>query len=176
MICKALINACWGAKRARIRPTRRDSHMHGGRADKCLSRACVAWRHCAIDPNAYTPLTYACGEARARGVESPRPGPFKSSRVHSTHKGEETGGKPVSREEVALRPARASYPRPPIAISQRFRSCTGTSVLSVCPGSYSVVAHASANIARCTQAHKQLLQHWSTWRCLPSNQYCLASL
>ena len=131
MICKALINACWGAKSARIRPMRRDSH--GGRSDECLSRACirVAWRQYAIDSNTYKPLT--CKEAR--GVESP----FKSFRVHSTHKGEETGGKPVSLEEVTLRSIRASYPRPLIAFSQRFRSCTGTSILSVCPGSYSVV-------------------------------------
>ena len=86
--------------------------------------------------NACKPLT--CEEAR--GTEaSPR-----RVRVHWTHKGEETGGKPVSREEVTLRSIRSSYPRPLIAPSRRFRSCTGTSVLSVCPGSYSVVALAYA--------------------------------
>ena len=45
----------------------------------------------------------------------------------------------MSREEVTLRLIRASYPRPLIALSQRIRSCTGTPVLSVCPGSYGVV-------------------------------------
>ena len=118
-----------GAKDARIRPTRRDSH--GGRSGDCLSRACIACQHCAVDSSTYKPPT--CEEAR--GVEAP----FKSFRVPSTHKGEEPGGGAVSREEVRLRSICASYPRPLIAISQRFRSCTGTSVLSVCPGSYSVV-------------------------------------
>ena len=34
MIYKASMGACWGAKRARIRPTRRDSN--GGRSGECL--------------------------------------------------------------------------------------------------------------------------------------------
>ena len=129
MIYEALINAGRGIRRERIRPTRRDSH--GGRSDEFISRACIACRHYAIDSNTYKPFTHQ----EARGIDAF----FKGLRVHSTHKGEETGGKPVSREEVALRSIRASYPRPLIVLSQRFRSCAGTSVLSVCPGSYSVV-------------------------------------
>ena len=45
----------------------------------------------------------------------------------------------MRRIEVTLLSIREPYQRPLIALSQRFRSCTGTSVLSVCPGSYSVV-------------------------------------
>ena len=126
MIYEALINAGRGIRRERIRPTRRDSH--GGRSDEFMSRACIACRHYAIDSNAYKPPT--CEEAR--GAEPP----LKSFRVHSAHKGEETGGKPVSRESATPRPIRAPHPRPLVAFSQRFRSCKGTSVLWVCPGPY----------------------------------------
>ena len=54
-------------------------------------------------------------------------------------KGEETGGTPVSREDAALRSTRAPYPRPLTALSRRFRSGTGVSVLPVCPGPYTAV-------------------------------------
>ena len=53
------------------------------------------------------------------------------SPLHSTQKGVEIGGKPVSRGGAALFSIRAPYPRPLIALSQRFRSCTRTSLLSV---------------------------------------------
>ena len=105
--------------------------LHRKRA--CLSRACIAWRHFAVDSHTYSPLT--CEEAR--GAEAL----FESSRVHPTHKGEETGGKPVGLEEAALRSICAPYPRPLIALSRRFRRCT---VLPVCPGSYSVVRGTAA--------------------------------
>ena len=126
-----MINARWEGKIARIRPTRRD--CHGGRSDECLSCACIACRHYAIDSTAYNYNPLTCEEAR--GVKAP----FKSFRVHSAHKGEEVRRKPVSRGEVPRRSIRASYPRPLMALSRQFRSCTGTSVLSVCPGSYSAV-------------------------------------
>ena len=41
--------------------------------------------------------------------------------VHSTHKGEETVGKPVSKEETAPLSIRAPYPKPLVALSQRHR-------------------------------------------------------
>ena len=129
MIYKALINAGRGIRRERIRPTRRDSH--GGRSDEFISRACIACRHYAIELITYNPLTHQ----EARGIDAS----FKGLRVHSTHKGEETGDSPFSREETTLLSMCAPHLRPLIALSQRFRSCTGTSVLSVCPGSYSVV-------------------------------------
>ena len=121
MIYKALINTGRGIRRERIRPTRRDSH--GGRSDEFTPRACVACRYYAIDPNTYKPFTHQ----EMRGIDAS----FKGLRVHSTYKGEETGGKPLSREETALLSmcARAPHPRPLIALSQRFRSCTGASVL-----------------------------------------------
>ena len=114
-------------------PTRRDSH--GGRSDECLSRARIACRHYAINSNPYEPPT----RQEARGVDAP----FKGVGVHSTHKGEETGGKPVSREETTLLSIRAPYLRPLIALSQRFRSCTGTSVLLKTPGAYTRVEYAA---------------------------------
>ena len=79
MIYKALINADAGIRRERIRPTRRD--YHGGRSDECicLSRACIACRHYAIDSITYNPLT----RQEARGVNAS----FKGLRVHSAHKG-----------------------------------------------------------------------------------------
>ena len=129
MIYKALINAGRGIRRERIRPTRRDSH--GGRSDEFISRACIACRHYAIELITYKPLTHQ----ETRGIDAS----FKGLRVHSTYKGWEIGGNYVSRKEVTLLSIREPYPRPLIALSQRFRSCTGTSVLSVCPGSYSVV-------------------------------------
>jgi len=145
VICTALINACWGAKRARIRPTRRDSH--GGRSDECLSRACIACQHYAIDSNTYNPLT--CEEAR--GVEAP----FKSFRVHLTHKGQETGGNYVSQEETTPVTIREPHPRPLMALSQRFRGCTGTSFFFVCPGSYRAVPGRWRNwqSATCNRPH-----------------------
>ena len=118
MIYKAMINAGASIQRERIRPTRRDSH--GGRSDEFISRACIACRHYAIDSNTYKPFTHQ----EARGIEAP----FKGLRVHSTHKGEETGGNPLSREETTLLSMCAPHLRPLIALSQRFRSCTGTSV------------------------------------------------
>ena len=104
------------------------TNVYDAPAHSCIAYAC---RHYAIDSNTCNPLT--CEEAR--GVEAP----FKSCRVHSTHKGEKIGVKSVSREEVTLRSICASYSGPLVALWQRFRSCTGTSVLSVCTGSYSVV-------------------------------------
>ena len=120
MIYKALINAGWEAKRARIRPTQRDSH--GGHSDKCLSRACIAFRHYAIDSITYHPVT----RQEARGVDAS----FKGLRVHPTYKGQETGGSYVSRKEVAPLSIREPFPRPLMimALSRRFRNCTGTSV------------------------------------------------
>ena len=73
----ALINAGRGIRRERIRPMRRDSH--GGRSDEFISRACIAYRHYAIDSNTYNPLT----RQEARGVDAS----FKDLRVHSTYKG-----------------------------------------------------------------------------------------
>ena len=127
----ALVNA--GARiyirRERIRPTRRDSH--GGRSDEFISRACIACRYYAIDSNTYKAFIHQ----EARGIDAP----FKGLRVHSTHKGEETGGKPLSREETTLLSMCAPHLRPLIALSQRFRSCTGTSVLLKTPGAYTRV-------------------------------------
>ena len=51
-------------------------------------------------------------------------------RVHSTHKGEETGGKPWSRKETTPLPMCAPHLRPRRARSQRFRSCAGASVFA----------------------------------------------
>ena len=98
-----------------------------------LLRACIACRHYAIDLNTYKPFT----RQEARGVDASES--FKGVRVYSTHKGEATGGKPVSREETTLLSIRAPHLRPLIAISQRFRSCTGTSVLLKSPGAYTQV-------------------------------------
>ena len=126
MIYNALINAGRGIRRERIRPTRRDSH--GGRSDEFISRACIACRHYAIDSNTYEPFTHQ----EARGIDAP----FKGLRVHSTHKGEETGGKHLSRKETTLLSMCAPHLRPLIALSQRFRSCTGASVLLKTPGAY----------------------------------------
>ena len=127
MICEALINAGRGIRRERIRPTRRASH--GGRSDEFISRACIACRHCTIELITYNPLTHQ----EMRGIDAS----FEGLRVHSTYKGWEIGGNYVSRKEVALLSICEPYPRPLIALSQRFRGCTGASVLSVCPGSYS---------------------------------------
>ena len=99
---KALINAGASIRRERIRPTQWDSH--GGRSDECSSRACIACRHNAIDSNPYEPPI--CQEAR--GIDAS----FKGVRVHSTQKGEGTGGKPVTREETTLLSIRAPYLRP----------------------------------------------------------------
>ena len=126
MIHKALINAGRGIRRERIRPTRRDSH--GGRSDEL---ACIACQHYAIDSNTYKPFTHQ--EARGIGAS------FKGLRVHSTHKGEETGGNPLSREETTLLSMCAPHLRPLIALAQRFRSCTETSVLLKAPGAYTRV-------------------------------------
>ena len=131
MIYKALINPGRGIRRERIRPTRRDSH--GGRSDEFISRACIACRHYAIDSNTYKfkPFTHQ----EARGIDAS----FKGLRVHSRHKGEETGGNPLSREETTLLSMCAPHLRPLIALSQRFRSCSGTSVLLKTPGAYTRV-------------------------------------
>ena len=140
MIYKALTNAGRSIQRERIRPTRRDSH--GGRSDKCLSRACIAFRYYAIDSITYNPLT----RQEARGVDAS----FKGLRVHSTYKGYEIGGNYVSRKEVTLLSIREPYPRPLIALSQRFRSCTGT---SVCFFPTSLYAYCSVGQA----------QGWAQW-------------
>ena len=111
------MNACWGAKCARIRPMRRD--FHGGRTGEVAQSTWMGCRPYAIDSTPYNPLT----RQEARGVEAS----FKGVRVHSTHKGEETGGKPVSWEDTTPLSIRAPYLRPLMALklSQRFRSCTG---------------------------------------------------
>ena len=144
MIYEALINAGRGIRRERIRPTRRDSH--GGRSDEFISRACIACRHYAIDSNTYKPFTHQ----EARGIDAS----FKGLRVHSTHKGEETGGNPLSREETTLLSMCAPHLRPLIALSQRFRGCTGTSVLLKTPGAYNY-----------TRAEWYWRQHYSYRRC-----------
>ena len=76
-----------GAKRARIRrrPTRPRRDSHGGRSYECLSRACIARRHCAVDLNTHKPPT----RQKTRGADAS----FKGLRVHSTrtHKGQEIG-------------------------------------------------------------------------------------
>ena len=122
--------------RARIRPMRRDSHAQYGDRTYEGSQSEVpqsAWLGCrpvAIGPARYKPPT--CQEARGADAA------FKGAGVHSPHKGEETGGTPVSREETTLTPLsiRAPYPRPLIALSQRFRSRTGASVLPKTAGAY----------------------------------------
>ena len=58
---------------------------------------------------------------RARGAGAS----FKGVRVHPAHKGEETEGRPLSREEAARLPMRALYRRPLMALFQRHRSHTG---------------------------------------------------
>ena len=70
----------------------------------------------------------------ARGASPPLKG--VRSRAHSTHKGEEIGGKPVSRGDLTALPIAISapYPRPLVALSRRFRTCTETSVLLKTPG------------------------------------------
>ena len=118
LINTALRNAGASPTRERIRPMRRDCHC--GRTGEFIPRACIACRHYAIVSNTSQLLT----RQEARGVDAS----FKGLRVHSTHKGEETGGKPLSREETTLRSMCAPHLRPLIALSQRFRSCTGTSV------------------------------------------------
>ena len=114
---------------ASARPTRRDSH--GGRSGGCPSRPCIARRHCAVDSNTYQPSS--CQEAQ--GADAP----FEGVGVYSMHKGEGTGGKPVSREETSLLSIRAPHLRPLIALSQQFRSCTETSVLLKTPAAYTRV-------------------------------------
>ena len=81
----------------------------------------------------------AANSEEARGVKAP----FAGLRAHSTHGAEGAGGGPVGREGETPLSMRVPYSRPLIAPSQRFRCCTGTSVLSVCPGSCSVVPSAS---------------------------------
>ena len=134
IIYKALVSSGWGPKRAGIWPVRWDSHR--GRSDDCefLPRACITRQHCAVDSDTYKPLT----RQEAWGVKAP----FSSTRVHSIHRGDQTGGRPGSRKEAMPLSIRAPHrhPRPLMALSQQFRSCTGTSVLSVCLGSYSVVS------------------------------------
>ena len=61
---------------------------------------------------------------------------FKGVRVHWTHKGEDTGHNPVSREGKTLFSIRAPYPRLLIALLHRFRSCTGALALLQPPGAY----------------------------------------
>ena len=65
----------------------------------------------------------------ARGTDAS----CKGARAHSTYKVKGTGGAYVSRKEAAPLPIREPYPRPLVALSPRFRSCTGTSVLSKSP-------------------------------------------
>ena len=111
----------WGPKRARAHSAY--SYATGLMTPwRTLRRV---FRHGAIDSNTYKSLT----RQEAQCTEAP----FTSFRVHSTHKGEEIGVNPVSREETVLLLIRAPYPRPLMALSRRFRSGTGTSVLSVCP-------------------------------------------
>ena len=125
MINKALMNAGRGIRRKRVRPTWRDSH--GGRSDEFMSRACIACRHYAIELITYNPPT----RQEMRGIDAS----FTVQRVHSTYKGYETGGDYVSREKTTLRSIRGPYPRPLVTLSQRFRSCTGASVLPKSLGS-----------------------------------------
>ena len=66
---KAWANAGSGTRRGRIRPTRRDSC--GGRSGECLSRACIACRHRAVDSNTYTTRPLAKKRACAREVDGP---------------------------------------------------------------------------------------------------------
>ena len=81
--------------------------------------------------------------AKKRGESIP---PSKARlRVHSTHKDEETMGKPASREETAPLPIHGPCPRPLMAVSQRFRSCMGTSVSAKNPGAYRHVPRTSRN-------------------------------
>ena len=149
MIYKALINAGRGIRRERIRPTRRDSH--GGRSDEFISRACIACRHYAIELITYNPLTHQ----EAWGIDAS----FKGLRVHSTYKGYETGGNYVSREETTLLSIREPYPRPLIALSQRFRSCTGTSVLPKSLGSCTAVESGTCTRARPRESGMSCLFH-----------------
>ena len=106
------------------------AYAPGGRTDEFTPRACIACRHYAIDWNPYEPPT----RQETWGFEAS----FGCLSVHSTHKGRETRGNCVSREETALLSIREPYPtcnpRPLMALLQRFRSCTGTSVLSNSPG------------------------------------------
>ena len=91
--------------------------------------------------NYYTnPLT--CKEAR--GAEAP----FRSFRVNSTHTGEGKGGSPVSQEEVTPLSIHVQCPMSLMALSQRLRSYTGTSILSVSPGACSAVVRADQGMWR----------------------------
>ena len=67
MIYEALINTCWGGKRARIRPTRRDSH--GGHSDECLSRAPASRTDITRYRSIRLPTTHPL--AKKRGVPMP---------------------------------------------------------------------------------------------------------
>ena len=111
--------------------------LRGGCSDEFISRACIACRHYAIELITYNPLTHQ----ETRGVDAS----FKGLRVHSTYKGWEIGGNYVSRKEVTLLSIREPYPRPLIALSQRFRSCTGTSVLPKSLGSCTAVGFDDAD-------------------------------
>ena len=114
MIYQALITAGARIRHEHIRTTPRDPHGGRSLADECiiLSPACVACRHYAINSNPHEPPT----RQEARGVDAS----FKGVRVHSTNKGDEKGGKPLSREETTPLSIRAPYRRPPLRFSSAF--------------------------------------------------------
>ena len=123
--------------RARIptsRPTRRRRDSHGGRSGECPSRACIVHRDQAADATINNPAT----RQEARGADAS----CKSLRAHGahpTHNGQATGGSYASRKEATLLSIRGPYPKPPMALPRRSRSCMGASVLPVRPSSYRVV-------------------------------------
>ena len=137
MIYEALSKAGWGVRRERIRPNHRDSH--GGRSGEYISHACIARQHYAIDSNTDKPFMITHQEARGADAA------FKGLRAHSTHRGEETGGQPLSREGATLLSMCAPHWRPLMALPRRFCSCTGASVLQKSPGAYTRVCGLNAS-------------------------------
>ena len=85
---------------------------------RARARMRIACRHYAIDSNTFGPFT----QQEARGADAP----FKGVRVHSAHKGDETGDKPVSRQGTTPLSVRAPYPRPSICAH---RETTGTGLV-----------------------------------------------
>ena len=115
-IYKALINAGWGPKQARIRPMRWDFHMHRGRSDEFIPRA--LHRVPALrDRFKYLQTTHS---TRSEGADAS----FEGLRAHRKQGANEYAG----REETSLLPIRELYPRPLMALSQQFRGCTSAPV------------------------------------------------
>ena len=77
--------------------------------------------HADINSSPYTPSTHQ----EAQGIGAPS----KGLRVHSMHKGDETGGTPLSQGDTMPLSMCVPHQKPLIALLQRFRSCTRASIL-----------------------------------------------